>query len=181
MNGCRRSSGFTLLEALVVMALVAVLAGIAAPAMSRLRQEQRMQGLAEALLSSLMLARIDAMRHQQRVTVCARAAEERCAPAGPWTPGWIVFMDSNANAQRESHELLLQTQSALPTGLKLVGNTTVSRYVSYGAEGRSLTVSGAFQAGTLSLCQEGAHQAWDLVINALGKPRLVKVSANGCD
>lgn len=181
MNACRRSSGFTLLEALVVMTLLAVLTGIAAPAMIRLRQEQRMQGVAEALLNSLMLARIEAMRHQQRVTVCARAAQERCAPAGPWTPGWIVFMDSNANAQRESHELLLQTQSALPTGLTLEGNSTVSRYVSYGAEGRSLTVSDAFQAGTLSFCQEGAHQAWDLVINALGKPRLVKVAADDCN
>jgi type IV fimbrial biogenesis protein FimT len=181
MNDRSNHSGFTLLELVVVLAVVAVLAGLAAPSMSRLRQEQRMQGQAEALLSSLMLARAEALRHQQRVTVCARAADERCAPAGPWTPGWIVFVDSNANAQRESQEVLLQTQAALPTGLKLVGNTTVSRYVSYGPEGRSLTVSNTFQAGTLSLCQEGADQAWDLVINALGKPRLVKVTAKGCD
>lgn len=181
MNDRSHTSGFTMLELVVVLAVVAVLAGVAAPSMNRLRQEHRMQGLAEELLGSLMLARAEALRHQQRVTVCARSADERCAASGPWTAGWIVFVDSNDNAQRDSQEVLLQKHSALPTGLQLVGNTTVSRYVSYGPEGRSMTLSGAFQAGTLSLCQEGADQAWDLVINALGKPRLVKVAAEGCD
>jgi prepilin-type N-terminal cleavage/methylation domain-containing protein len=62
MNDRRCSSGFTLLEALVVLALVAVLAGMAAPAMGRLRQQHRMQAQAEALFSSLMLARSEALR-----------------------------------------------------------------------------------------------------------------------
>ena len=161
MDVCRRSSGFTLLEALVVLALVAVLAGIAAPAMNRLRAQHRMQA--------------------QAVTVCARTPDDRCASAGPWTQGWLVFTDGNANAQRDSQEPLLQKHEALPAGFALEGNSLVSRYVSYGLEGRSQTISGAFQAGTLTLCQADAAQAWHLVINALGKPRLEKVAADGCN
>jgi prepilin-type N-terminal cleavage/methylation domain-containing protein len=122
MNDRRRSSGFTLLEALVVLALVAVLAGMAAPAMGRLRQQHRMQAQAEALFSSLMLARSEALRQQQRVTVCARTPDDRCASAGPWTQGWMVFVDTNANAQRESQERLLQKHEALPSGMALEGN-----------------------------------------------------------
>ena len=181
MDVCRRSSGFTLLEALVVLALVAVLAGIAAPAMNRLRAQHRMQAQAEALFSSLVLARSEALRQQQRVTVCVRTPDDRCASAGPWTQGWLVFADGNANAQRDSQEPLLQKHEALSAGLVLEGNSLVSRYVSYGLEGRSQTISGAFQAGTLTLCQADATQAWHLVINALGKPRLEKVAAEGCN
>ena len=176
-----QARGFTLLEALVVMALVAVLAGVAAPAMSRLRQQHHMQAQAEALFSSLMLARSEALRQQQRVTVCARAPDDRCASAGPWTSGWMVFVDTDANGQRESQEQVLQKHEALPAGLTLEGNSLVSRYVSYGLEGRSQTISGAFQAGTLTLCQVDATQAWQLVINALGRPRLEKVASDVCN
>ncbi|PUE24794.1 GspH/FimT family protein [Limnohabitans sp. Jir72] len=181
MNDRRRSLGFTLLEALVALALVALLVGMAAPAMSRLRQEHRMQALVEELFSSLMLTRSEALRQQQRVTVCVRTQDDRCAIAGPWTPGWMVFVDTNANAQRESQERVLQKHEALSAGFTLKGNGPVSRFVSYGLEGRSQTISGAFQSGTLTLCQVDATQAWQVVINALGRPKLEKVASDVCN
>ncbi len=174
-------TGFTLLEALVVVALVAVLSGIGAPAMISWRLQHRLQVQSQALLDSLVLARSEALRQQQRVTVCAVTFNDRCAPAGPWTTGWMVFVDANANAQRESEELVLQRHDALSAGFVLEGNSLVSRYVSYGLEGRSQTISGAFQAGTLTLCHVAAAQAWHVVINALGKPRMEKVPADGCN
>jgi type IV fimbrial biogenesis protein FimT len=179
--GDRCESGFTLLETLLVLALVAVLTGIAAPAMISWRLQQRMQVQGQALFDSLVLARAEALRQQQRVTVCAVTDNDRCAPAGPWTSGWMVFVDANANAQRESEERVLQRHEALSEGLALEGNSLVSRYVSYGLEGRSQTTSGAFQAGTLTLCHVAAAQAWHVVINALGKPRMEKVPADGCN
>ena len=93
----------------------------------------------------------------------------------------MVFVDTDANGQRESQEQVLQKHEALPAGLTLEGNSLVSRYVSYGLEGRSQTISGAFQAGTLTLCQVDATQAWQLVINALGRPRLEKVASDVCN
>ncbi|MGV0960522.1 MAG: GspH/FimT family pseudopilin [Limnohabitans sp.] len=181
MAGRGGQTGLTLLEALVVLALVAVLTGIAAPALSGLRQQHRLQGQAEDFFNSLMLARSEALRQQQRVTVCVRSLDDRCAPSGPWNSGWLVFVDVNANAQRDSQEPLLQMHEALSAGLALEGNSPVSRYVSYGPEGRSQTMNGAFQAGTLSLCSFSSSQAWHVVVNALGKPRLEKVPAEGCN
>lgn len=181
---CGTTKGFTLLEALVVLALLATLAGLAAPSFSQLRQKHQLQSQGEQLLASLMLARSEALRQQQRVTVCARAAGnaagnaagdgagEVCASDGTWTQGWLVFVDGNNNALREGSEGLLQVTSALPAAFSLQGNTPVRRYVSYGPAGRSITITGAFQAGTLTLCQPGQALAWQVVINAVGKPRL---------
>jgi type IV fimbrial biogenesis protein FimT len=166
--------GFTVLEALVVLALCGILLALAAPSMSGWHQQQQMQSQAEQLRASLMLARSEALRRQQRVTLCVQGALQTCASQGSWAQGWLVFVDTNANALREPDETLLQVQAPLPALLTLQGNATVDRYISYGQEGRSQSISGAFQAGTLTLCAATQAHAWRVVINPVGKPRLEK-------
>ena len=173
-----REKGFTLLEALVVLALLGILLGVAAPHMSSWRQQHQMQAQAEQLQASLMLARSEAVRRQRRVTLCVREPgldqSLNCATAGAWSQGWLVFEDRNHNGFREASEPVLMAHNALPGAMSLRGNATVDRYVSYGPEGRSQSISGAFQAGTLTLCSQGQALVWRAVINALGKPRLEK-------
>jgi type IV fimbrial biogenesis protein FimT len=170
-SGCS-PDGFTLLEALVVLALLATLVALAAPSLSGLRQKHQMQSQAEQMLGSLMLARSEALQRQQRVTLCVLGLGGGCATEGSWGQGWLVFVDGNDNAVRDSTETVLLVHAALPPFLKLKGNATVNRYVSYGPEGRSQSISGGFQAGTLTLCAPGQNATWRLVINAVGKPRL---------
>ena len=173
-----RNRGFTLLEALVVLALLSVLLSLAAPSFQGLRHKHQMQSQAEQLQSSLMLARTEALRRQQRVTLCVRESTARagpdCAKAGSWAQGWVVFVDGNDNGRREATETVLQLQDALPGFLTLKGNATVNRYISYGPQGRSQSTTGALQAGTLTLCGSGQAHVWRVVINAVGKPRLEK-------
>ena len=115
---------------------------------------------------------------QQRVTLCVRESspgeEPHCATAGSWAQGWVVFVDGNDNGRREASEAVLQLHNALPGFLTLQGNAMVDRYISYGPQGRSQSTSGAFQAGTLTLCGAGQTHVWRVVINAVGKPRLEK-------
>ena len=172
----RQPKGFTLLEALVVLVLLATLMALAAPSFLGLRQKHQLQSQAEQLQGSLMLARSEALRRQQRVTLCVRdeGANAECAVSGHWTQGWVMFVDDNNNAQRERDETVLQLHAALPHFLTLQGNNPVKRYVSYGAEGRSQSKSGAFQAGTLTLCGLDQPSVWRIVINPVGKPRLEK-------
>lgn len=173
-----RNRGFTLLEVLVVLALLAVLLSLAAPSLQGLRQKHQMQSQAEQFQASLMLARSEALRRQQRVTVCVRDSSDGAGPdcdlGGTWSQGWVVFVDGNDNGRREASETVLLLHQTLPGFLTLQGNSTVDSYISYGPQGRSQSTSGAFQAGTLTLCGAGQTQVWRVVINAVGKPRLEK-------
>ncbi len=177
-----RAAGLTLLEALVVVALLGVMVSLAAPGLSALRQQHQLQAAAEGLWSSLVLARSEALRRQQRVTVCARQAgqSEACGGGADWQQGWLVFADANDNASLDAGEQVLERHAAPPVGVQLIVSSTVSAYFSYNAQGRSATVHGAFMAGTWRFCRPDATAAWQLVGNALGRPRLEKSSAASC-
>lgn len=177
----RKQRGFTLLEALVVLTLLGILSALAAPSYSGMRQRHQMQSHAEQFQASLMLARSEALRRQQRVTVCVRNEADACAMTGSWAQGWVVFVDENNSTTRESHETVLQLHGALPAHLSFIGNTTVRHDVSYGPQGRSQRKSGAFQAGTVRLCGNDQTHVWRVVVNAIGKPRLEKAAVSAHD
>jgi type IV fimbrial biogenesis protein FimT len=78
----RTSTGFTLIEALVVMAILAILVGVAAPAMSGLVVGQQLKTAGYDLSSSIVLARSEALTRNVSVTVAP--------PDGNWAHGWTI-------------------------------------------------------------------------------------------
>ena len=174
------AAGFSLIETLVVLTLLGILLGLAVPGMASWRHRHELQSVAEDVWNGLVLARSQALVHQQRVVLCPLSAQGVCDVQGQWQQGWQLFVDSNRNGQRDGQEPILLTRGALPAGTRLQGNSTVSRGVGYGAEGRSEGVSGGFQAGTFTLCRSGLSEGWRVVVNALGRPRLESAAAVEC-
>ena len=66
-----KSAGFTLLEIMIVVALVAVLIGISAPSIGEFIRNSRITGKANDLLAGLNVARTEAIKRHVPVTVCA--------------------------------------------------------------------------------------------------------------
>jgi type IV fimbrial biogenesis protein FimT len=100
-----------------------------------------------------------------------------CATAGNWGQGWIVFVDSNNNAQADdgSGTLLKVHESITPSTLS--GNTNVADYVSYMPDGTTRLTSNAFQAGTLTLCPGASNMTGrTITINAVGRARISTVT-----
>jgi type IV fimbrial biogenesis protein FimT len=172
--------GFTLLEALMAMALLGILVSLAAPAMSGLKARHQLQGQAEAFFDSLVLARSEALRRQMRVSVCAQATESQCDALGRWQQGWLVFVDTNHNGLRDSQELLLEARGPVPLAVQVIVTNTVTSYFSYNAEGRSATAGGAFMSGTWRFCRADSGQGWRVVVNALGRPRTEAYDVQMC-
>lgn len=65
-----RSSGFTLTELLVLLALVAVILALGAPALSAMAGSVRLTSGTNMFFSSVLLARSEAAKRNGRVVLC---------------------------------------------------------------------------------------------------------------
>lgn len=177
--GC---AGFTLIELMVVVALVAVLQTLAAPALSGMVNSMRLTTAVNSLFSSLLLARSEAIKRNSRVVVCKSVTGVACNTTGGWEQGWIVFHDANNNAVVDAGEAILSREQALPEPFRFIGNTPLINYVSFTSMGMTKNTSGALQFGRLTVCQESAArvEARQIVISSAGRPRTVKTTVEHC-
>lgn len=88
--------GFTLVEILIVIAIVGILASLAAPSFSELIKSQRIKSMATDLNSSLTLARSEAIKRNKNVTLSP-------ATVGSWQEGWQIADPDFAGNNIEVH------------------------------------------------------------------------------
>lgn len=172
-------SGATLLELMVVLAVSAILLGIGIPSFASFTSNSRLASATNEMLSSLHLARSEAIKRRSRAAMCPSATGDACAESGDWDQGWVVFHDANNNAELDTDEVVIMVRQGLSTGMRLTGNSTVSHYISFAPDGGSKHVSGAWQAGTLTVCnKEGTSgPARQIVISKTGRPRTTVLAA----
>lgn len=82
MNTRKTDGGFTLIELLITLAVAVILATVAVPAYNSFIANQRVKTASQALFTSLMFARSEAIKRNSDVTV-SRAGSD-------WTTGWII-------------------------------------------------------------------------------------------
>jgi type IV fimbrial biogenesis protein FimT len=87
--------GFTLLELLTTMTVVAVLLTVGVPGFFDIVRSNRSAANANELVSALSIARSEAIRRGARIGICPSSNGAACT--GTWSDGWIVFTDTAAN------------------------------------------------------------------------------------
>jgi prepilin-type N-terminal cleavage/methylation domain-containing protein len=94
MNASRAGNkGFTLIELLIVVAIIAIAAGIVAPGISQMRQNSVLKSEARDLLSAFHTARLEAVRRNTTVTISfVKGAYSPAGGVGEYT----VFIDEDA-------------------------------------------------------------------------------------
>src|SRR5262245_51428444 len=111
--------GATLIELLTTLALVAVLGMLAAPGFGGVLYDSRRAAIVNELFHALFLARSEAVKRGDIVTVCQSADGLNCAgKAAEWTSGWIVFanLDHDEPPARDLHEPLIASHAGWKHG-----------------------------------------------------------------
>lgn len=173
--------GATLLELMVVLAVSTILLMVGIPSFASLIHASRLTSATNALVSSLHLARSEAVKRDSHVVLCPSSTGSACATGG-WQQGWLVFHDVNNNAQRDAGETVVLAHPPLSAGMWATSKASTASYISYAPTGATQQVSGAWQAGTLTLCNASGplDSARQVVISRTGRPRTTKTTVASC-
>ncbi|ROZ75815.1 GspH/FimT family pseudopilin [Ramlibacter sp. WS9] len=179
----RRNRGFTLIELLIVMAVLAILAGIGVPTMKSMVRSVELSSASNDLLAGFLIARSEAVKRHSRVVLCKSSDGLTCSTTGGWEQGWLVFHDANNNGMREEGEAIAHRQQALAGNLRVTGNLNVVRYISYAPNGTTKLVGGGFQAGTITLCNQSPDSgpARQIILSSAGRARVQKSQVATCE
>lgn len=157
--------GFTLVELMVTIAVLAIVLAIAIPGMDELTLSNRLGAYANNLVASTHLARGEAIKRNAVVTMCVSTDGENCA-AGGWEQGWIVLAGEN----------VVHIQQAVASGFK------ISESGGLAALDFQPTGFGATQA-IFTVCRStptvGGRERV-VTVSPTGRPSVERTSAGSC-
>lgn len=161
----KKYSGFTLLELLITLALVAIVVAIGAPAFGDVIKNNRLTTQINTLVGHLAYARSEAVLRSQQVIICASSNTTSCT--GVWKDGWIVFIDADNDSAWTAGEEVLRVQQTL-SGTTTLSSTYGTSFV-YDNRGFSTVAAGP---GTFSLCDDrGVGYLKSISISNTGRVR----------
>jgi type IV fimbrial biogenesis protein FimT len=173
----RQESGFTLIELMIGIGLMAVLLSMAVPALDMFVSNARQTGAVNDFVSSLHTARSTAVTTNARVTVCASSNGADCE-AVSWDQGWIVFSDPDSDQVVGGDETIVSTGASID-GLD-IQSAEFGASLTYRPNGRVTNASVNGSAGEFTVCDgRGSDHAKALIIALSGRPRFSEYLADG--
>ncbi|MGR8919703.1 MAG: GspH/FimT family pseudopilin [Gammaproteobacteria bacterium] len=170
-----RSSGFTIIEMMMSVALVATLSAIAVPSLGEFAKNASMRGQALELVSSISLARTEALKRGSRVILCRSGDPEAAAPAcggndRDWSTGWLVFAVEDADNDFDiGTDILLDIGLPAPPQVSVRSNGSGNNYLVFNADG-TLDESSAVRYAVCDDRGEGFGR--EVQIGLVGRPGL---------
>ncbi len=165
-----RTLGFTIIEMMITIAILAVLVAAVAPSFIETIRMSRLQTQSNALFTSLMLARSEAVKRNYPVVVCKSADGAACTAAGNWEQGWLVFPDKDRDSTLDADEPVIRAVGALGGGNTLRSGANYANRVTYRPDAT------ASQADAFRLCGSNAvdEEARQISVSLTGRPRTQK-------
>ncbi|MDP1605971.1 MAG: GspH/FimT family pseudopilin [Rhodocyclaceae bacterium] len=157
-------SGFTLVELMVTIAVLAILLAIAVPSFSEVMLSSRLRSYANDFVASSTLARGEAIKRNSVVNLCASSNGTSCV--GNWEQGWIVLAGTT----------VIQRQQALSSGMKMVESGGAAS-LNFQSTGVGTTPT------TLTICRATpsvGSQERVISVSATGRASVTKTATGVC-
>jgi type IV fimbrial biogenesis protein FimT len=149
-----RSHGFTLVELMVTVAVVAILLGVAAPQLSMFVRKQQVSADINTFMSSLELARSEALKRNGAVSMCALSSatftnskDAACAASNTtnWSQGWIVYIDnSGGGGYNAATDTVLKVERVIHSGAVTTTSPNSPGIISFLSNGLAVSATGSF-------------------------------------
>ena len=143
--GTRHSeAGFNLVELLVVISVASILMGLGVSSYRYITNSSRVSGEINSLLGDMQVARSEAIKRGQPVTICPSNGGSTCVGTASWTGGWIVFTnwagDGTVNTGAPNYDQILRTQPAWTSTDAVATNNAAIGFVSFNRNGLALNM-----------------------------------------
>lgn len=147
MSRLNHARGFSLIELMIILALLAIFVGVAVPSFQQMIQSNRAQGAAEELLAQLQYARSEAVMRNQFVVV-----ENLSGTNGQWSGEIRIYAshDQTGNRAYTSSDTELRRHDGINSNgsINANGDSRVQRWITFRPNG-TLTLAGS---SSISVC-----------------------------
>lgn len=172
--GGRTRHGFTMIEILMVIALLGVLVSLAMPDLTAFVTKGRVTGLTNELLGDLSYARSEAATRQADVAICVSTNLASCTGGESWDKGRIIFVDANADGAvtvtspvTEPVLRVSQAMNAMIVTASGFGGTDLVRFRPFGGLRPAA-------GGSIKLCPASGTEGRTISVAITGRPLISK-------
>lgn len=166
--------GFTLIELIVAVSILAIMITLGLPSFQNVISNNRRAAQVNEFLTSMTLARSEALKRGNPVGVCRAsnyaATTPTCGTGSGWEDGWVVFEDRDAQGDIDTASDVLRVFEPLGGNITLRGESNVSSVILYMPSGRVGPVGGNNTVGTVVWCDDrgGGEDAREINITLSG-------------
>jgi len=115
----RSSTGFTLIELVVTVAIAAIAMMVAVPSMIDFQRNAELTSAVNSLTAAINAAKGEAMKRNMSAYV-------RPQSQSLWSTGYTVFVDVDADGVLSSRDVRVLNQDGVPTNLEIIGTGTAA-------------------------------------------------------
>lgn len=184
-----QSRGFSLVELMVGIVVLAILAGIALPSFRDFSRRSAITAQSNAMLADIQYARSDAVTRRVITMMCGSSNGTACIGSNALESGWVVYRETAPGASASfgsSDEVLRVTQARQGVSIRLVdGSGAAVTSLGFSQDGSVLGgqplnfMICAVPAGA-SIGESTAHvQGAQVLLSASGRATIRSIAAGG--
>ena len=178
--------GFTIIELIITVALLATMLAVAVPGFANLFQNNALATASNRFVSSISLARNEAISRNTDVIMCnINISNTACATNGQWESGWVVWVDLDGDGTIEDPNdngdlEVIHREEAMPAGYTLRA-ATYSNIITFAPTGEASGDSSS-AADTFRLCDasQSPDTSRSINFNAVGRAWVTTNPVTAC-